>query len=129
MVYLFALFVPYLRYELKMAKIVIQKLFLFCFILLAELSLNWSVIDVLLLLKGGLMYFCSDPPDGESSKAKAQQKLQSLLNNIKTSGHRRVLAKEPAIAKPKVQKLPKKDKVRIFRPYGNGSLEVNDQSC
>ncbi len=87
----------------------------------------------MLLLKGGLLYFCSDPPDGESSKARAQQKLQSLLNNIKTSGHRRVLAKEPAIAKPKVQKLPKKDKVRILRTYGNGCLtliaEVNDQSC
>jgi hypothetical protein len=69
----------------------------------------------MVLLKGGLMYFCSDPPDGESSKARAQQKLQNLLNNIKTSGHRRVLAKEPAIAKPKVQKLTKKDKVRLPR--------------
>jgi hypothetical protein len=62
------------------------------------------------------MYFCSDPPDGDS-KARAQQKLQNLLNNIKTSGHRRVLAKEPAIAKPNVQKLTKKDKVRIPRTY------------
>jgi hypothetical protein len=70
------------------------------------------------------MYFCSDPPDGESSKAKAQKKLQSLLNNIKTSGHRRVLAKEPPIAKPKVQKLPKKDKVRILRTYVVPSLTL-----
>jgi hypothetical protein len=70
------------------------------------------------------MYFCSDPPDGESSKARAQQKLQSLLNNIKTSGHRRVLAKEPTIAKPKGQKLTKKDKVRILRTYVVPSLTL-----
>ena len=62
-------------------------------------------------LQGGLLYFSSDPPDEDKKKAEAQQKLQNLLNNIKTSGNRKVLAKDPDLAKPKPLRLAKKDKV------------------
>jgi hypothetical protein len=70
--------------------------------------------------QGGLLYFSSDPPD-EDKKAEAQKKLQSLLNNIKTSGNKKVLAKDPALAKPRPQKLAKKDKVRKLK---NPSVET-----